>query len=87
MKLVKNYAKINVRKVENNFLVYNRDLTKCEFPLLKTVGHSFLLCNEALTDCEFPLLETVGALFLQNNKTLPLKLRPCYQTLKFDKDK
>ena len=60
----------NSKKIGDDFLYYNKKLSKLNAPLLEEVGDDFLYYNKKLSKLNAPALEKVGEDFLRNNEEL-----------------
>ena len=57
----------NIKRIDNNFLMYNQNLRKLYAPKLETVGNGFLSSNKQLTELDLPSLKVVGHNFVSYN--------------------
>ena len=61
------YTNYNIKTIDNNFLYYNKTLSKINIPSVEEIKDYFLSENIYLTEAAFPCLKKVGIYFLYNN--------------------
>ena len=67
---LKKLSNQHVKKIGNNFLLFNRKLIKLNLPNLEEVGNIFLDYSPDLKKIDLPKLKKVGELFISNNVLL-----------------
>lgn len=60
----------DVKRIDGNFLIYNKNLRKLYAPKLEYVGNEFLSCNKGLTELDLPALKEVGHIFVSRNEQI-----------------
>ena len=60
----------DTKRIEDSFLLHNKNLRKLYVPKLEYVGNEFLPANEGLTELDLPSLKEVGYRFLSFNKSI-----------------